>query len=97
MSHICGLPLLFFCSREASFPRGSPSRSDTKASQRPSGDQAGLWAFAVALVKHFASPPVAGITQIAERYACLRSSIVVATKATRRPSGDMRGLLRILN
>src|ERR1051326_5439225 len=96
MSHTCALPLPCFFSSFPSLPAASPSRSETKASQRPSGDQLGLWALAVPIVKRLASPPSVGTIQIDERYACFLSSIVVTTKATRRPSGEIRGLARNL-
>src|SRR6266699_199644 len=97
MSQTWGLPLpCFFCSL-SSLPAGSPSRSETKANQRPSGDQVGLCVLAGPAVKRFASPPALGAIQIAERYSYLRSSMVVTTKATRCPFGEIRGLLRNLN
>src|SRR5271167_623807 len=97
MSQIWGLPLpCFFCSL-SSLPADSPSRSETKASQRPSGDHTGLLVLAGPAVKRFASPPVLDAIQIEERYSYLRSSMVVTTKATRCPSGEIRGLLRNLN
>src|SRR2546421_11550416 len=96
MSHTCALPLpCFFCSL-LSLPAASPSRSETKANQRPSGDQLGLWVLAGPIVKRFTSPPWVGTIQMDERYACFLSSIVVTTKATRRPSGEIRGRLRNL-
>src|SRR5260370_41210379 len=98
MSQICGLPLpCFFWSRGFLLNgTASLSRSDTKASQRPSGDQPGLWELPLPAVKRLALPPLVGATQIEERYSCLYSSMVVRTKATRWPSGEMRGLLRNL-
>ena len=66
ISQSCGLPVLARFSRGASFGSASPSRSEMKASQRPSGDQAGLCALATVLVKQRASPPCVGITQIEE-------------------------------
>src|SRR6266436_5293037 len=97
ISHIWGLPLpCCFCSFSL-LPVASPSRSETKASQRPSGDQVGLLVLAGPAVKRFASPPSLGTTQIEERYSYLRSSMVVTTKATRCPSGEIRGLATNLN
>ena len=90
LSFAFALFLLFLCI----FASSSPSRSVTKASHRPSGDQHGLCALAVPPVKRVASPPSVGATQIEERYSCLPSSMVVTTKATRRPSGEIRGLLK---
>src|SRR6266536_4908491 len=82
ISQIWDLPLpSFFCSFSFLLA-GSPSRSETKANQRPSGDQLGLWVLAGPNVKRLASPPSVGIIQIEERYSCLRSSIVVTTNAT---------------
>ena len=93
MSQTWGLPFpCFFCSF-SSLPAGSPSRSDTNASHRPSGDQLGLEAFAGPAVKRCASPPSVETNQMAERYSCYCSSIVVTTNATRFPSGEMRGEL----
>src|SRR5712692_8477726 len=83
ISQTWGLPLPCFFSSLLSLPIASPSRSETKASQCPLGDQTGLLVLAGPAVKRFASPPLLGATQIEERYWYLRSSIVVTTKATR--------------
>src|SRR2546421_3993553 len=91
MSHTCALPLpCFFCSLP-SLPAASPSRSETKANQRPSGDQVGLLVLAGPLVKRFTSPPRGGTIQMDERYACFFSSIGVTTKGTPPPLGEIRG------
>src|SRR6266567_4012940 len=55
ISQTWGLPLpCFFCSL-SSLPLVSPSRSETKANQRPSGDHAGLYVLAGPVVKRFAA------------------------------------------
>src|SRR5579863_295219 len=91
MIHIWGLPLPSFFWSFSFLPARSPSRSETNASQLPSGDHAGLCALAGPAVNCRASPPSTGTTQMEERYVYARSSVVVTTKAMRFPSGEIRG------
>ena len=69
------------------------TRSETKASRAPSGDQRGAVSRLGPVVKRRGSPPVVSTTQMLERYSSWSSESLVTTKATRRPSGESWGSL----
>src|SRR5262249_17027035 len=69
------------------------TRSETKASREPSGDQRGAVSRLGPVVKRRGSPPDVSTTQTLDRYSSWSSESVVTTKATRSPSGESCGSL----
>ena len=75
-----------------SLPFGIPWRSETNASQRPSGDHRGAASSRGPKVKRAAAEvPSNGTIQTADRYSSLSRSMVRSTNATRSPSGEICG------